>query len=1055
MDNHIRSDNNSAQSQLFNKIKQEFGKHGDYVCAMLETAECLLKQRKPAPMQGLAAIYCVRQAMVEIFKNTSNTSSRWKDISRQVVCAKHNIVVPKNPDEEELLMLYKTIDRLNEVHSNNTIHQKRLEAFVRKRTGRDPLDGDNSLLDEYQHMIDELNNLIHDIPAEVLDSMGDADSQYRRAIDMLSRMLLPTERLEEIIRLAKLPDPQDSDARRLKECLMSLNDFTWFAENIRSPAWFKVMGPDLLNPPPDTWAWLIPHIANHLKHEHVDAFVCMIEEHWDEWTKNNAGVEGLTRATFRLGERGFPFLVRLLRENPEAGSVHTLGFMACQCMDPTNPLIVDLADLLLNHFMFATPGNNYILAKLVEGMDLTSSEKRIKILIRKRTREKSDHHHAFNGGIANVNRKLSYEDTLTAFLCDALTKGRDLGNPTQTLVKWLAPLPAYMKTRFEAWLYLGANDIDCSCLTDFVVNGCRNRIPTSDDVALLDRLMHDCDMKTVTQALADVIGTAPKSDDLEDIMRLENRLEDKWRVEWAVEIGNHIELSGWENILNILGKQDRNHASMEYGGFIRPTSVFTQEEFDSEDPYDLAAKISSWRPVSKDILNPPSAYGIRNHLEDAVKRNPDRWVTDPLRMIKTLKHPTYVAGYFQGLISAGNALNMHADSLIQAVRLASTHPWQIVPLDFSLFEYDNIWQNTDIAGIDLIRSLFENDLDMSDEGLSTAWEIVGLAVSGSKHGIVENMPAGAAQTTYPKDPLSDAINEPHTRAMSTMLYMIQYTKNKKRDLPEKILEMLTDVLRLGGRDGAMYRAIIASNARRLHSCLPDWFEQNERLLFGDGAPENLAQLTLDMHLMWEFPDKDVLKKYGNRVADAVRRNVENAMDCLMIGMLLQIDGYDPRSLAKILADMGPEHVSLAGERVAWMLQNEIDVDFTQQGVEFWTNVLELSCKPSAFTGYGRYAIVLALEQNQWENLTRSTLVKGRLAWADEVARRIDSTDTITKTGLEILTMMIQSDLDPLEESLAVEHILSVLSKSKGDERTQSSWEHLRDRMLDKGHKVLD
>ena len=56
----------------------------------------------------------------------------------------------------------------------------------------------------------------------------------------------------------------------------------------------------------------------------------------------------------------------------------------------------------------------------------------------------------------------------------------------------------------------------------------------------------------------------------------------------------------------------------------------------------MAGKIASWRPTDQGGLNPPSALGICRNLEDTVKRSPDKWVKDPVRMVETLKHPTYV-----------------------------------------------------------------------------------------------------------------------------------------------------------------------------------------------------------------------------------------------------------------------------------------------------------------------------------------------------------------------------------------------------------------------------
>ena len=777
MDNPAPPSSDSVQSKLFEKMKRIFDNRGDYSSAMLKTAEDLLNQREPTLEQSLAAIYCIRQAVVELFNDRVNTGSSWSVVSKRVV-DKRKFNDPVNPTARELQTLYDAIEKQAEFHTHLSIHKRRFESFVKSMTGQVPLGGNNSPWDEYHDMITELNHLAHDLPAEGRDYVATARTQYERSINTLARLLLASERLDEIIRLAETPEPRHEDAKRLKEYLVSSNDLAWFAKNIKSPAWFDVMGPDLLDPPTDTRAWIVPYIAYHLKNEHADALACLVEDHWDDWARNNAGIDGLAPVTRLLGERGLPLLVKLLRRNPISNHVYSNGLLAYSHTDAANPLIADLADLLLDSgsTLARRGNNNEILAKLVEGMDLSSSERRIMILIYKRSREQSGLRNNFLGKIIDIHRKTSYGNALTGFLCDALKKGRDLGNPTSRLVEWLAPLPPGMRIRIEAWLYLEADDIDCDHLIQFIVEGCRNRAPTRDDAALLDRLVRDCGMKTDAKVLVEAVGKAPELSDLENIRQIEGRVRDWQRVRWAVEIGNRTELPGWEMIIGAWNNQGQDRPFVEYETFVRPTSAFEPEEFDSADPYDLAARISSWRPASQGILDQPSVTGISHNLENAVKRNPDRWLEDPVRMIKTLKHPTYVAGYFQGAAHASDSIGMHADRLIQAIRYARMHPEPAVPLDSSPLEYDSSWMNADVAGIDLIRSLSENNANMSDGSLADVWDIVCQAAAIPEPDLGEPVHVEPQQDAHPRDTMGDAINEPRTNAMLVMLYLVHYAK---------------------------------------------------------------------------------------------------------------------------------------------------------------------------------------------------------------------------------------------------------------------------------------
>ena len=1045
---HVQPDSRRMQIRLFEKMEQEFGERGVDAVEMLKTAELLLEQTEQASRQALAAAYCIRQAVVEIFRNKKDDRNLWHVVSRQVVEAKHRFENAGSVLGKKHRNLLDAVDKLEKIHDDRTAHQARLEATIRLRTGLDPLTGEDSPLNVYQRTIGDLNHLTHPSPGKTQNDTDAVRTHYRNVIDTLAKILLPIERLEEITRLAVLHEPQSANAVSLKENMVSVNDFDYFASRMVSATWFRIMDRDMLKPPSDGSPWLVRHIVHYLKNEHLDAFVSLVDENLDDWTKNEAGLDGLGFVGFRLGDRGLPFLVRALQKNPESRSLCSFASMAYSKTEASNPWVARLADLLLN----PDSGLGYhdridtVPARLVDGMDLSSSAKRIKILafkIRDLLKRESYCHIPRHRSIAAMDRGgPPVVNALIGHLCSALANGRRLGSSTPHLIKEIAPLREDIRTRLVTWLYSDADDIDCSSLVDFVVSNCRSRFPTGDDIALLDRLERDCDMKIVAARLTDAIGEAPEPEDLEDIMQQNGQREDdRRRIWWAVAVGNDIKLPGWKKLLNILDRRGINRASMrEYPAqvFIEPKSPFGQEEFDSADPYDMAIKIAAWRPDAKNGLSLPSALGICSNLEDAVKRNPGKWTEDPVRVVEILRHPTYVAGYFRGLARVEGSLDMNADRMIPAVRLARKHPWPAVPLALSSLEYDHDWQNADAAGIDLIGEIARKNVQLNEESLSDAWEIVREAAIG--------------QAATSSDHTLAATNRPHTNALQTMLYLIQYVRNRNDDVPKEVLEALTEELRLTGWNGAEYRAVIASHARFLRFSLPDWFKQNEPLLFGSEAPGNLAQVSLDEHLKWGNPDEGVLERYRKEVLDAVSRGVNNAMNCLLLGMFWGIDGYDQKSLTKNLARMGSKHVSLAGECAARMLKDEASPDSIRTGVSLWKHVLDSSPKPKALAGYGMWADVPALDQNQWELLTLRTceLAEGKLDWAGDVAKRIGSADTITDAGLKILKLMIRSDLNLLDASLVAEHALDALHRSKGIVGIRESWNLLHEAMLDRG-----
>ena len=1048
------------QDRLFEKIRQEFGIRGIYAVEMLETADRLLKQTVHAPRRSSAAAYCIRQAIVEIFQHKTDSKYNRGSVSKEIVDTRRRFHNPEAPTKDEIQKLLEAVDKLKSILEDNTRHKTRLAATIKHRTGRNPWSGENSPLEAYQQEIDKLNELVH----KVSEKAEDVDTIRRRlekVLDILATILLPTERRDEIIKLAEMPEPQRSDARHLREVMVSVNDFDLFASKVQSATWFRVMDRSMLKPPSDYSPWLVGYLVRRLKDRHRDAFVLLILENWDGWTENDDRLGEFAHLLYLMDDSGLDFLIKLLQKDPTSKTICYSASKACSVMHASNPLVVNFADLLLN----PDSGLGYydravrVPAKLVEGItDLESLEKRIKILISKlqdQLKCKSSFYMQRYASVANLDVNASYpSNALLTHLRDAFKKGKSMGNSTSQMVKWLTPLQEDVQSRLVAWLYSVADDIDCLSIVDFVTSSCQSRSPTGDDITLLDKLGRECNMNAVAAQLTDAIGKAPELNNPKDVMRQDGQNpDDVRRTIWAIMIKNVIDLPEWGKTLDILAKQGIDRGTLERSAHVSVdhTTPFGVEQFDDAEPYDLAAKIASWRPNAKDRPSLLSASNICYSLSDSVKRNPDKWIEDPIRMIKTLQHPTYITFYFDGISNANGSLDTYADRLIQAVRFARTHPWQVMPLDQSPFEYDIDWQNADMAGINLIRTLIGKNAQMNDESMSDAWKLVCESMSCESAESSMQVSDSFDQSSS-IDSMSD-INSPRKSAIDTIPHLIQYAKDNNHGIPKHVLEMLTALLQLTEQNGAECRSVLASSVHLLRLSIPNWFEQNEPLLFGYKAPESLAQLSLDAHLMYGYQDENILKRYKEGVLDAVRRDVEAALDHLMLGMFLKIDGYDQDSLVKDLAKIGSKHVSLAGTCSARLLWNMTEPDDNiLQGTNFWRCVLDSSPHPEALAGYGMWAHVSALEQCEWEDLTLRTCeqAKGKLEWADEIAKRVDSVEEITDSGLKILKWMIQSDLPFLDKDRVAEHALNALHRSKDKLGTTPSWTVLRDALLDIG-----
>ena len=351
-----------------------------------------------------------------------------------------------------------------------------------------------------------------------------------------------------------------------------------------------------------------------------------------------------------------------------------------------------------------------------------------------------------------------------------------------------------------------------------------------------------------------------------------------------------------------------------------------------------------------------------------------------------------------------------------------------------------LWNYAGNEGIGLIVAITTNGLPLSKESLQYAWSMIHEAVIDR----TLQSPDGI------EDIIDSAINRPCTYALQALLNLVEYASNRNKTIPEATLNVLTDALYLTGRDGEEHRAIIAKDIRIIRLFLPCWFEQNEPALFGNEAPDDWGQRSLEMHLMGGQFDEYVLQRYRDGVLEAVGRNKENALYGALLGMFLGVNGYGQKCLAESLYLLGSKYVSMAGELSATLV-NKSYTDRIETGLAFWRQVLDLSPGPEALAGYGRWALVSDLDQEKWELLMRCTCEQagGKVSGTEHVALRIKQTSKVTDSGLKILTLIIDPSPDEVKR-LVTDLALDVLCRSKEELGSLESWPRLRLKLLDHG-----
>ena len=262
-------------------------------------------------------------------------------------------------------------------------------------------------------------------------------------------------------------------------------------------------------------------------------------------------------------------------------------------------------------------------------------------------------------------------------------------------------------------------------------------------------------------------------------------------------------------------------------------------------------------------------------------------------------------------------------------------------------------------------------------------------------------------------------------------------------------ELLGFGLRLEGKDGAEYRAVLAPRLAWLRYALPEWTNVNLDGLLGSEAPDGLAQTTIDMAIQWSQPNPWLLTNYPEMIQDAANRHVKRAMSHLLVGMLWECPGYQVDAIVRFL-ESHPHLVSNAGIRLSTLINDdEPDPSHIEVAADLWQALLASQAADSA-QGFGSLSGVTALDTDRWARLTLTTIARtgGRIDWADRVANRAMSQPPTTTT-LGILNQLIRGQLEPWDLRYIADHIATYL-RTATDVTATDEYHRLRITLVGRG-----
>src|ERR1019366_2951915 len=301
------------------------------------------------------------------------------------------------------------------------------------------------------------------------------------------------------------------------------------------------------------------------------------------------------------------------------------------------------------------------------------------------------------------------------------------------------------------------------------------------------------------------------------------------------------------------------------------------------------------------------------------------------------------------------------------------------------------------------------------------------------------------------DTLTQVLSRPCTCALQAVLDLMGHEHRRDGTVRDTSLDLLTNTLNMSGLDGEHYRAIIAPRIAFLRHVAPRWVEEHRHRLFGDGAPDNLGQRTIDLALADGLPDPWLLEHFRGQVQDAVQRATDQALEHYLVAMLREVPGYSVDDAVTFFQPLGK--LSDAGQALGRLLgNNEAAAGHVALAAQFWEKAISISQgTPESLTGFGWYANIPGLDDVTWNRLTRLTLTitRGRIDWAHRVADRAAHQQPTADT-LEIHSQLLRGVSDSWEQRLVLDIATAAIKKATDPQTGTAEYKRLRTALLERG-----
>lgn len=1031
--------------QIADEIAARLGQPGDRARGFLEAASALVGPLAGAtPKSDELSAYALREALTSITAGIDVSGGQFRTHAREVVAAAD--AANAAPDDPIVsARLFEAIDGLRSFVAAPAGHETRMIRLIQRRTGDLPLRLDPDPVTEYQQLVGAAADALH-------GNAKDVKALVERVFELLGRLFAPPDvALDELDRFVAITNPTAEDAAELASRLVSASHLRYFTERAAAPGWLEALRGSPLALPDQRWpGWPVGDLALRVAADDPGLAASWLADTTQQCRPLDANSAfNFARTAAGIGRVATGVLVKLLKADPQNRSVGAFAHQVMESVEADDPVVDQLADVLLQDVTDEWR-TGQVVAALAAGATAATCEQRLRLLAYKLRQHARSNPGGLGGalyGVGSLANAVVHDDLMDGaerLIAGAAMVARNgiASGGGDAVLRGAAELPSPVREQMRAWLLGTAGLGSTAEAIAAVAEDIKTTDATYDHLGLVDRAWAE-DSDAAMAAWVDALGNPPPQETLAQCLAAEKRRATVWRVRsWCVALPRSV-TEPWLAVAEAVARHpvpSREALAPHEGpdamsGGHPPISI---EDLAAMDIDEAADWVAAWRPGPDDWL--VSARELGRALADVVKQHPQAWAEKLPGIIERLRHPTYVGHLFDGLREGADSIVGFMNALADSAQLVASEPWEAEPLgEPDGFDYDKTWEHARAAVLSLLESLAVAGADVAAERP----DMFELALArardrGDRSGLDGH-----------GDPMRAAINRASMRALYTTIVLGWRSVRNGRPVPPGLLDLLDEVVALDGADGMQARAILVRAVDLLRESVPDWMASRKNRLFGDAAPAQLGQRTVDLALSRGGVRQWMLDELRDQIFMSATRGDRNGQSHVLIAMVNGVDGYSVDAVASWVMTLSVPSISAVVSTIGRLLRDEERSEVLARGVELVNVLTAQDISPGALAGLGRWYGVNGLADDEWTRLMLDAVRRGTvLLDAELVAGRASASRTVTPETFLLLEKLLSATSEPWTPSQIADAALQALhaQTERSDER-----EALRAALLERGY----